>query len=288
MKTNKLGAAKLSVGVNVALLISKIAVAYLTGSIGLLAESAHSLFDLVASILAYVGIKKAEEPSDKTHHYGHEKFENLSSLLQTALITLTAIIVIFEAYQKLTKPTPVEQSELGIVLMLITIPIAYFTSKYLNDTAQKHGGSSALEADSAHFLTDIAGSIAVLIGLVLVRFGYGFGDPLSALAVACVMLYISYELGFKSFKVFMDFSPDQPTMERIEGVLIEEVDSKRITRYHKLRARLSGSKIWVDAHIQLPRDTHVKKAHNIAHEIKQKIMRRVPEVKEVNIHIEPD
>ena len=281
----KLGAAKVSIAVNILLLISKIIVAYLTGSIGLLAESAHSLFDLFASVLAYLGIKKAEQPSDKTHGYGHDKFENLSSALQAFLITITAAIVMYEAYHKLIQPTKVEFSEVGILLMLLTIPATYLTSKYLNDTAKAHGGSTALEADSAHFFTDILASIAVLIGLLLVNLGYAIGDPLAAFAVGLIMLYISLELGFRAFKVFMDFMPDAPTMEKIESVLIAE---KRITRFHKLKARMSGSKIWVDVHIHFPHDTHVPLAHKISHEIKNNIIRKVPEVKEVNIHIEPD
>ncbi|MFA6530378.1 MAG: cation diffusion facilitator family transporter, partial [Candidatus Micrarchaeia archaeon] len=124
-----------------------------------------------------------------------------------------------------------------------------------------------------------------LIGLILVKFGFPIGDPLSAVCVAVIMLYISFELGFKSFKVFMDFSPGQETMEKIENVFIKE---KRITRYHKLKARMAGHGIWVDVHIHLPHNTHVTRAHKIAHEIKGNVIKKVPEVKEVNIHIEPD
>lgn len=280
----KLGAAKMSMLVNMLLLASKIALASITGSIGLLAESAHSLFDLLASGLAYLGIKKAEEPSDRTHSYGHDKFENLSSLLQAVLIAITAVLVIYEAYHKMMAPTPVEFSEAGIALMLVTIPVTYLTSRYLGKVAQEEG-SSALEADAAHFTTDIISSVAVLAGLVLVKLGFPPGDPFSAVVVALVMLYISFELGYKSFKVFMDFTPDKEVMGCIEGVLIDE---KRITRYHKLRARLSGSRIWVDVHVHFPHETNVQRAHKVAHEIKKDIMKAVPEVKDVNIHIEPD
>lgn len=281
----KLGAALLSIGVNVALLLSKIAAAVLTGSIGLYAESAHSLFDLLASILAYIGIRKAEEPEDQTHHFGHEKFENLSSLLQALLITGTAFIVMFEAYQKLQGPIEIESSETGIALMLISIPITYLTSRYLADTAAKEGGSHALEADSAHFLTDVAGSIAVLCGLVLFRLGLPAGDPIAAFAVGLIMLYISIELGIKSFIIFMDFSPDRKTLESIEAVLRTE---KRITRYHKLRARIAGSRVFVDVHIHFPHQTNIVVAHKIAHDIEKRIIERVPAVKEVSIHTEPD
>jgi len=281
----KLGAAALSIGVNVALLAGKIAAAFITNSIGLYAESAHSLFDLLASVLAYLGIRKADEPSDETHHYGHEKFETLSSLLQALLITGTAFVVIFEAWQKLSGPSEVEMSEVGIALMLLSIPIAYWTSKRLHDVAREEGGSQALEADSAHFTTDIISSAAVFLGLVLVRMGYGFGDPLSAFVVALVMLCISFELLSKSFVVFMDFSPGHSTMRQIESVLMLE---RRITRYHKLRARMAGSAVLVDVHIHVPHHTGVKQAHSIAHDLKEAIIKAVPQVKEVNIHIEPD
>jgi cation diffusion facilitator family transporter len=280
----KLGAASLSIGVNVALLATKAGAAYITGSMGLLAESAHSLFDLLASVLAYVGIKKADEPSDESHHYGHYKYENLSSLLQGLLITATAAIIMYEAWQKLSAPGNVEFSEVGIVLMLLSIPVTLYTSKYLGNIAKKEG-SSALEADSAHFTTDVISSVAVLAGLLLVKVGFPAGDPLSAIAVSLVMFYISFEILWKSAVVFMDFAPDKATVERIRQVLEKE---KRITRYHKLRARMAGSRILVDVHIHMPPNTPVKIAHMIAHEIKDRIRHKVPDVSEVNIHTEPD
>ncbi len=280
----KLGAAWTSILVNVSLLISKIAVAFITGSIGLYAESAHSFFDLLASVLAYLGIRKAEEPQDETHHFGHEKFENLSSLLQALLITGTAFVVLFEAWQKFSEPSPVEQPILGILLMLVSIPVTLLTSRYLGETAKREG-SSALEADSAHFTTDVISSVAVLAGLVLVNLGFAAGDPLAAAVVGLVMLYISGELLMQSFRVFMDFSPAPGTMKKIESVLAAE---GRITRFHKLRARVAGSRVLVDVHIHVPHGMPIAEAHQISHEIETRILRDVPEVKEVSIHIEPD
>jgi len=280
----KLGAATVSIVVNLGLLASKILVAAITGSIGLYAESAHSLFDLLASVLAYLGIRKAEEPSDQTHHFGHEKFENLSSALQALLITGTSFIVLYEAYQKFSEPSVVNEPLLGIALMLVSIPVTLLTSRYLGKIAAREG-SSALEADSAHFTTDVLSSVSVLIGLILVKLGYGFGDPLGAIVVALIMLYISLELLHRSFVVFMDFSPDRETMARIKGVMVAE---KRITRFHKLRARIAGSRILVDVHIHVPHGMPVETAHLISHEIETKILHEVPEVKEVSIHIEPD
>ena len=280
----KLGAATLSIIVNAALLVSKLAVAFITGSIGLYAESAHSLFDLLASVLSYLGIMKAGEPSDQDHHFGHEKFENLASFLQALLIMGTSFVVIYEAYGKFTMPAEVNEPLLGIAVMLVSIPVAYLTSRHLGKTANEEG-SAALEANSAHYITDVLSSIAVLIGLGMVNLGYTIGDPLAAVAVALVMFYISVELLHRSYVVFMDFSPDRETMAKMRGVLAAE---KRITRFHKLRARIAGSRILMDVHIHVPHGIPIETAHAISHEIETKILREVPAVKEVNIHIEPD
>ncbi|MFH0834727.1 MAG: cation diffusion facilitator family transporter [Candidatus Micrarchaeota archaeon] len=282
--SKKLGAASLSIGVNVCLVASKAFVAFITGSIGLYAETAHSFFDLFASVLAYLGIRKAQQPEDPTHHFGHEKFENLSSLLQALLITATALVVIYEAYSKFMNPSAVEFSEAGIALMLVSLPVVYYTSKYLGETASTEG-SSALEADSAHFTTDVISSASVLVGLVLVKLGYGFGDPFAALVVGVVMLWMSIGLLKKSFFVFMDFGPGAKTMERIGAVVAED---GRIRNFHKLRARIAGSRLFVEVHIRLPQNTPIRDAHAVAHDVEKRIISKIPEVKEVTVHVEPD
>jgi len=281
----KLKAASLSIAVNMVMVFAKFFVASITGSIALFAEVAHSFFDLIASLLAYWGIRKAERPSDATHHFGHYKYENLSSFLQALLITGTAFVILFEAFQKLFHASPVDNSEWGIGLMMISIPISYFTSRYLSDTAKKAGGSPALESDSAHFTTDIVASVSVLFGLVAVYFGFPMGDPIAAFLVGLIMLYISYDLLKHSYRVFMDVSPDRETMRKIEEILNSE---KRISRFHKLRGRMTGSSIQIDVHIHVRHDMEVKSAHRISHEIKSRIMKKVPAVKDVQIHIEPD
>jgi len=279
----KLRAAATSIGVNVVLLVSKILVAIITGSVGLLAECIHSSFDLFSSLLAYLGIKKASKAEDETHHYGHEKFESLSSFLQSIFILLTAAFIVYEAVQKLRHPVTVENSGIGIIFMIITIPVAYLTSRYLAKIARKEGGSHALEADSAHFTTDVLGSIAVLIGLFMVWLGYPIGDTLAAFVVAAVMLYISCDLIHDSFHVFMDCSPPKKTMKKIENILKK---TRGIT-YHKLRARMAGSRIFVDVHIQVNKNYTIDKAHGVSGKIKHEIKEKIKSVKEVNTHIEP-
>jgi len=286
--STKLGAAALSLFVNIALTASKLVLAAITGSIGLLAEAAHSFFDLLASAFAYLGIRKAEQPDDPSHHYGHERFETLSSFLQALLIMGTAFVILWESYRRFLNPSPVEHSEWGILLMAVSIPVAHFTARYLSSTARKEGGSHALEADSAHFTTDVLGSVAVLVGLILVELGLARGDALAAFVVGLLMAYISARLTLEAFRVFLDHSPSREKTGAIERVLHQAIRSGRITRYHKLRARMAGSKILLEFHIHVPRKMSVVKAHQISSDLKRDIKRKVPEVKDATIHIEPD
>ena len=281
----KLRAASVSILVNVSLLITKIIVAVITGSIGLIAESVHSMFDLLASFLAYMGIRKAEEPCDDVHHFGHHKFENLSSLLQALLITGTSLIIIWESYQKFRNPTPIANSWVGIILMLITIPVTLLTSRYLSRIAKEAGGSQALEADSAHFTTDVMGSVAVLLGLTAAHFGLSIGDPIAALIVGLIMLYISIHFVINSFRAFMDCSPDKETIAKIKRIIARE---KKVKNFHNLKARVAGSHVLIEFHIRVDKNMKAEEAHHISHALKDNIMRKVPQVKHCTIHIEPD
>lgn len=281
--SKKLRAASFSVGVNVFLIVIKFAVALITGSLAILAELLHSFFDLLASVFAYVGIKKAEQPADKTHLYGHEKFENLSSFLQTILIVVTSALIIYEALHRIASPKKLEFAELGLVVMVVTIGIDYFLSKYLHGASHKYG-SSALEADAYHFTTDLWGALAVIVGLAFVYIGFPIFDELAAIAVALLMLWISYNLGKKAFYVFMDRSPSDSTMARIERIVATTPDVKK---FHKLKARQVGNKLLVELHILLSSEITLRKGHIIAHSVKERLMNEMPNIKDVTIHVEP-
>lgn len=281
----KLGAAGLSVTVNVSMLLLKIAVAMLSGSIGILAEAIHSFFDLLASGLAYWGIKKAMEPSDSTHHYGHYKFENISSLIQSIFIAMTALLIFYEAANRLVKgPVQIESGSYGIGLMVLTVGVAHFTSKYLHEISVEES-SSALEADAYHFTTDVWSALSVMVGLVLVRFGIPAGDPLAAMAVALMMLRTAAHLGRKAVLVLLDTTPGDHVIDAASAIITAD---KRVISFHKFKARQSGTKIFIDVHIRLGRNIHLKKAHAIAHDLKRKILASDDMIEEVNIHIEPD
>lgn len=282
-KSRKLGAAKISIGINAVFIILKVAVGLISGSIGIIAESFHSLLDLIASVFAYMGIKKGDEPYDETHPYGHEKFENLSSIIQMMLIAVTAVVIIYEAAGKFQNPK-VEFEEYGIMLMIVTTVSAYRVSKYLHGIGEAEH-SHALEADAYHFTSDVWSSVAVMIGLALSRLGFPQADPLAAIVVGIIMLRLSYTTGIRMLNILLEHTADRGEVVKIEGIIGRD---GRVVRFHKLRARYIGARIWVDVHIHLKKDISLKEAHKIAHELKDAIMGEMGKVKEVNIHLEPD
>ena len=283
----KLRASSVSVYVNVMLLSIKIVVGVLTGSLGILAEVAHSLLDLAASGFAYLGIKRANVPPDDEHLYGHEKYEPFSSLVQTALLAITSIWIFYEAGLRLVHGFEIATGSIlyyGIAVMAVAIFVDTMTSRYLFRNAKQYH-SSALEVDAYHFSTDIYSSTAVLIGLIASRFGYQVVDPIAAILVAVIMLSTSIKLGRRSISVLVDGAPPKETIEKINEVLTE---SAGIVSYHDLRARQVGGRVFVDVSIHVSPDLSLDYAHNIADELEIKLREEIPAVKEVIIHIEPD
>ncbi|MCX6767846.1 MAG: cation diffusion facilitator family transporter [Candidatus Micrarchaeota archaeon] len=279
----KLKAASVSIGVNVLLIALKFGVAVLTNSIGVIAELIHSAFDLVASVFAYLGIRKAAEPADRTHLYGHERFENLSSLIQTGLLVLTSLFIIYEAWERLVNPVQLGMTGLGAGVLGVAIVIDYFVAKYLHKTSEEHA-SSALEADAYHFSTDLLTSVMVFIGLILFSFGFHSADAVAALIVAAVMLFISFKIGKRAIFVLLDISPSGEVMGRIAASVSK---TPGILGYHSLRARHSGNKYLVDVSIHLDPHVSVEEAHRVAQRLEKRLKKEVPLVKEVVVHVEP-
>jgi cation diffusion facilitator family transporter len=283
----KLRAATFSVFVNVLLFSAKVVVGVASGSLGMLAEAAHSLLDLLASGFAYTGIRSANRPLDEEHPYGHEKFENFSSLVQTALLGVTSIWIFYEAGLRLLTGFAIQiDSTLyyAIAIMVFAIIADFSVSRYLFQNARKYE-SSALEADAYHFSTDIYSSVAVLLGLVAAKSGYAVVDPLAAIFVAIIMLTTSIRLGRKTTRVLVDAAPPKEITSKIRDVITENRD---ITAFHDLRARQAGSSIFVDVSIHVRPSLSLEEAHNIANKLEKDIRTRVPNVKEAIIHIEPE
>jgi cation diffusion facilitator family transporter len=267
----------------IALTSFKLIVGISTNSLGILSEALHSGLDLIAAVITLFAVRIAYRPADKTHNYGHGKVENLSALVETLLLLITCFWIIYEAVHRLiTGKTELEVNIWSFLVVIVSIIIDYSRSKALYRVAKKHN-SQALEADALHFSTDIWSSSVVFIGLVFASFDFFFADPIAALIVAIIVIYVSYKLGKKAIDALLDKSP-LDAVSKIEEVLEA---AEGITHYHNLRVRTMGAEIHVEINIHVTPGITIEKAHQISHNVEHNIM-KVVERCEVHIHIEPE
>ncbi|HTO94848.1 MAG TPA: cation diffusion facilitator family transporter, partial [Bacteroidota bacterium] len=210
----------------------KLVVGLETNSLGILSEAAHSGLDMLAAILTLVAVRIAARPPDKEHPYGHGKVENISAFMETMLLVATCIWIIKEAVERLvTGSAHVEANFWGFGVIVLSIVVDISRSRALRRAAKTYR-SQALEADALHFSSDIWSSLTVLAGLVFVSIGYSSLDAVAALAVAVMVLVVSYRLARRTIDALMDRVPER-LAEQIEDKIktvdgVQEVRSLRV------------------------------------------------------------
>ncbi len=288
--TEKHNAALSSVVAAIALTTFKIIVGMLTGSLGILAEAAHSGLDLVAALVTFLAVRISGKPADLEHPYGHGKVENLSALFETLLLLATCVWIIIEALTRLfIKPVEIDVSIWAFVVMLVSIVIDYSRSRMLFRVAKKYR-SQALEADALHFSTDIWSSTVVIGGLLLVLLaelvpGFSFlkqADAVAALGVAMIVIYVSIRLGIRTVQALLDSAPEGLAVEIKAAV--ESVPG--VVDCHNVRLRHSGPSYFVDVHVLLDGEQSLNEAHALTETIEDVIKKLLPEA-DVTVHPEP-
>ncbi len=275
--------ARLSVISNTVLVVLKLIVGFYTGAVSIISEAAHSGFDLLASVIAFYAVRKADTPPDDDHAYGHGKFENLSGAIEAILIIGAAVWIVYEAGSKMNSATVPGFLEYGIAIMIISIAINYWVSERLFKVA-KQTGSHALEADGLHLRADIWTSVGVLAGLVIIHItGLAWLDPVIAIIVAGIVFKAGYGMTKKSLYELTDIS----LPEHEEQMIIDIIHShKEVISFHQLRTRRSGSWRLIDMHLILYKDMHLNKAHDICDQIEAEIKQKLGSC-DVVIHLEP-
>lgn len=278
-------AARLSIASNSFLIVLKLVAGAATGSIAIVTEAVHSSIDLLASFVAFFSIRKADEPADESHMYGHEKVENLASALEGVLILLGAGIIIFESVRRLVDPRSIQSLGFGIAAVGISTVVNLGVSRHLSREA-KATDSPALEADAAHLRTDALTSLGVLVALVLVHLtGVRSFDPITALVVAAVIVFSGVRIVSRSSRVLVDEALPEEELARVAAA-IDSYGAPEVLGYHKLRARRAGSRRHIDLHVQFRPGTTLERAHQVSHGLQGEIERRVSGA-DVLIHLEP-
>src|SRR3977135_1976491 len=281
-------AALLSVASALVLVSIKALLVIRTGSLGVLSEALHSGLDLVAAIITFLSVRVSDEPADEKHPYGHGKFENFSAFVETGLLLLTALYIIYEAFSRLFfRSVHIEPSVTAIVILLVALGIDVTRARALTHVARKFS-SEALEADALHFSTDVWSTIVVIAGIGLVWAGETWNLPyliyaaaLAALAVAAVILWVGSRPGRRTVDALLDAAPEGLQQEiaraiaRMEGVL--DVD--------RVRVRRAGNRHFVDATVSVPRTASLEQVHALSDAIEKRIGEIVPS--DVMVHAEP-
>jgi cation diffusion facilitator family transporter len=282
----KARAARVSIVSNSALIALKVVAGVLTGSVAIITEAVHSAVDLVASVVAYFSVRKAEEPADRSHPYGHEKVENLAAALEGVLIVLGAAIIIYEAIITLSSGAHIEKLGIGIAVIGFSAGVNFAISSYLYRQA-KVTDSPALEGDAAHLRTDAFTSVGVLVALALVAItGIQELDAVAALVVAVAIVFAGVRLVSRSSRVLVDEALPQEELDRIESA-IQGHGAPEVIGHHKLRARRAGSRRYIDLHVQFARGTTLERAHQLSHQLQGAIGAEVGGA-DVLIHLEPE
>lgn len=277
-----------SVAAAVLLTVFKLVVGILTGSLGILAEALHSGLDLVAALVTWFAVRVSGRPADREHTYGHGKIENLSALFETVLLLATCAWIIYEAVARLFfKHVEVEASIWAFVVMIIAIIVDANRSRMLYRMARKHN-SQALEADALHFATDIWSSSVVIAGLLLVRAADWLGlpwlakaDAVAALGVACIVIWVSLQLGRRTVAALLDGVPASLREEVARAARVPGVVEVR-----QVRVRRSGPETFADVRLAISRDASFERTHEIGAQAEAAIQEILPGA-DVVVEVEP-
>lgn len=274
----------------VALTGFKLVVGLSTNSLGILSEAAHSGLDLVAAAITFWAVQISGLPADQRHTYGHGKFENLSALLETVLLLVTCVGIVYESLRRLffLEQVEVTANFWAFLVVIVSMAVDFSRSRALQKAADKHH-SQALEADALHFATDIWSSLVVLLGLVGVRVSGYLGlawleqaDTVAALGVAVIVVGVSIRLGKKSLDDLLDAVPQHLQQQ----VIMAAAKVPGIQHVKSVRVRRSGPEVFADLTLTVDRSAALEHAHEIANQAEAAVREILPQA-DVLVHIEP-
>lgn len=285
MFSGRSGAVRLSLLVVVSLIILKVVVGIITGSLSVLAQAIDSFLDLFAVIITFLAINIAAKPADESHPFGHGKVENIAAIVQAVLIFCAGGSIIYAAVRRIQTEAVLEMTEAGMIVMVVSIVASIFLSRYLLRTARRED-SMALEANAHNIAADVYSAAAVLVALLVVRFtDITIIDPILAGLVALYIFKVAFDILRKSFGGLVDVRLPEDEEDAIRSAITEHFGEK-VVGFHKLRTRKAGSQRHIDLHLVMPKHISIEEAHNMCEHLEKDIESRWPNT-EVIIHVEP-
>ena len=281
---SKTKATKVAMTVAFGLAVSKAAVGFFTGSLSILSSAVDSILDIAASFFNFIAIKKAEEPADTGHQYGHGKYEAMATFIQSIIIFVSGLFILLSAWDKFINNKHPEVSSAGFIVMGISIAATIFLTIYLRYVAKKEN-SSVLEADAMHYSIDLYTNIGILLALFIIKLtGWTVIDSIVAAVVAVYIMFSAVKLSLQVSKQLLDSSIEEEAYNKLVKVL-DSFGNYHLD-FHRLRTRSAGNENFIDMHLTLCRKLTLDEVHQITDVIENTISNEIPGADDTN-HPEP-
>ena len=276
-------AAIASIGVAVTLICAKLAIWVITGSVAVLGSLVDSGLDAIASMVTLISVRQAAQPPDRAHRYGHGKAEAIGAFIQAGFVLGSALFLANEAVRRLISPQPIEQSGLGVAVLVFAILLTAALLGFQRFVVRRTG-SLAIQADSLHYQSDLLMNLAVIAALVLTEAtGWPTIDPLFGLGAVLVLLYSAVGVARHALDTLMDRELPAEQRAYIRRLALEHPGAHNV---HDLRTRRAGADVFIELHLELDGELSLDRAHDIADEVEARIRAAFPGA-DIIVHQEP-
>jgi len=275
----------ISSGTATVLIVIKLFVGIMSGSVAVLASAIDSVLDLIVSAFNYFAISKAEQPADKKFNYGKGKIEALAAVIEGTVITVSGLFIFYTAIKKAIKSEPLEYLGDSIVVMVVSLGLTIALVLFLNYVA-KRTRSMVVKSDALHYKTDVLSNGAILVSLVLIQVtGFEMIDSIMGVIISIYIIHSAYQIIRDGVYILLDASLDEEMVEKMRNFILEE---KEISDFHYLKTRKSGNTNFVDVHLVFSPGISLMRAHYAGDRIEEKIKELIPnEEWVINAHLDP-
>lgn len=264
--------------------LSKCFVGMLSGSMAVVASGFDSILDVFMSAMNFLAIRKADQPADQSHPYGHGKAESIAASVQALVIISTGIFIIYKAVQKFLLKEAINYSVLDLGVMCLSLSFSFVISTVLRRVGRRTE-SNALMADALHYTSDLYSNSAAILAIILAYYTkMVFFDILFAVVTGLIIIFSATKILKDGVSGLMDASVPKAVENEIESIV--DTTPFPCVGYHKLRTRISGNRKYIDFHLQACRGLRIDEAHELARVIKGRIAEKIDR-SDTTIHIEP-
>lgn len=269
--------------VNVVLSIIKLFAGIIGKSSAMLSDAVHSISDVISTIIVIIGLKISNKENDREHQYGHERLENVASIILSFLLFSTGIIIGIDGIKNIYNSTFTNPTLIALLSAFLSIIIKEWMYWYTIRVAKKYN-SDSLKADAWHHRSDAFSSIGSLIGIGFSMMGFIFMDTLASIIIALLILKISIDIFIESINKMIDSSCDEETIKRIEKLVLK---TKGVIEIETLKTRIFGNKIYIDIEVSAKKSISFEESHKIAHKVHDRVEKNIENVKHCMVHINP-